>query len=71
MYRYWYLKIDGFKLNIFSMVIGFFKVDYKDRKFWFFKKTFLLANFSIDITLNMFFLTLSNVEVNFVSWDLS
>lgn len=38
-----------------------FSVDDKDRKSWFFEKTFLLANISIDVTFGILFLTNSNL----------
>lgn len=58
-------KIDGSRLMIYRMVIALFQLDNKDKKSHFFKKTFLLANISIDVALKMFFLILSNIEVNF------
>lgn len=41
-------------------------MDNKAYKPRYFKKTFLLANISIDIVLRMSFLTLSNIEINFL-----
>lgn len=49
------------------MIIAFFLVDNTDKRFQFFKKTFLLANISMDIALGIFFLTLNNIKVNFTN----
>lgn len=43
------------------MIRAFLIIDNKDEKSHFFKKTFLFADISMDITLKMFFLTLSNI----------
>lgn len=59
-------KTDGSKLDIFDIVINTFLVEDKNRRSQFFEKTFLLADLSINIVLKIFFLTLSNVKVNFV-----
>ncbi len=64
-------KINSSKLAIFNIIITSFLVDDKDKRSRFFKETFLLINFSINIILEMPFLTLSNVEVNFINWTLS
>lgn len=58
-------KIDSSKLETVKIVITSFRVDNKDGKFPFFEETSLLADISINIALGIFFLTLSNVEVNF------
>lgn len=63
-------KIYGPKLNTFDMVIASFLMEDKNRKSQFFKATFLLAYFCMNIALKMLFLNLSNVEVNFVNWNL-
>lgn len=60
-------KIDSFKLNSISIVIALFLIKDKDKKFHIFDKIFLLANLNIDIILEMFFLILNNIKVNFVS----
>lgn len=49
------------------MVIAFFLVDNTDKRFQFFKKTFLLADISMDIALGIFFLILNNIKVNFTN----
>ena len=58
-------KIDGSKLYIFDIVIAFFLVEDKEGKLRFFEKTFLLANISMNIALEMLFLILSNIEIDF------
>lgn len=37
----------------------------------FFEEIFLLANISIDVTLKIFFFTLSNIKINFNNQELS
>lgn len=59
-------KINGSILEIFGMVIASFLIDYKVKKLSFFEETFLLANISIDIVLEMPFLILSKIEINFL-----
>lgn len=61
------LKIDGLKLDTLAIDIAFFLVKDKDKRSRFLIKIFLLANFGINIDLVMFFLTLSNIKVNFVN----
>lgn len=45
-------------------------MDDKNGKFCFFKKIFLLADISMNITFKMAFLTLSNVQINFNDCEL-
>lgn len=59
-------KIDGSIIKTFEIVIAFFVINNKAKKSQFFEETFFLADISIDIILEMFFLTLSNVEINFL-----
>ena len=59
-------NINSSKLDNFGIVIAFFLMENKKRKFRFFEKTFLLANISMDIALGIPSLTLSNVKVDFV-----
>ena len=47
------------------MVVSTFSVSDKDEKERFFKESFLLANVSPDIVLEILFLTMSNVNINF------
>lgn len=64
------LKIDGSKLDTLVIDIAFFLMEDKDKRSQFFIKIFLLANFGINIDLVIFFLTLSNIKVNFVNQTL-
>lgn len=57
-------KIGSNKLEIYEMVIIFFLVDNKDKKFCFFEEIFLLAEIRKNIAFGIFFLMLSNIEVN-------
>ena len=63
-------KIDGSKLDIFGMIITSFLVENKEKRFRFCKKIFLLADINMDIALGMSFLTLNNVEIQFVNFHL-
>lgn len=58
-------KIEGSRFEIFEIIIAFYLIEDKDKNSCFLKKTFLLANISIDIVLGIFFLTLSNVKIDF------
>lgn len=59
-------KINSSKLDIFDMVIAFFSMEDKKRRFYFFEETFLLVDISLDIALGISFFTLSNVKIDFV-----
>ena len=59
-------KIDSLKLDTFDMVIVLFCMENKKRRFRFFEGMFLVADISIDSTLNILFLTLNNIEIDFV-----
>lgn len=62
--------IDRITLETFGMVIEVFSVYDRVKKVCFFEKTFLLADISIDVALEMPFLTLSNANVRFTNWEL-
>lgn len=47
------------------MIIVSFSIDDKDGKYRFFKKIFLFADITMDVTFEMSFLNLSNVYINF------
>ncbi len=47
------------------MIVSTFSILDKDNRVTFFQKSFLLANIKLDIIFEMFFLTMSNVNVNF------
>lgn len=58
-------KIDGTTLKSFGIVIAAFSVNNKAEKVRFFEETFLLADISMDMALEMSFLTLSNANIYF------
>ena len=64
-------KIDGSSLSTYSMVIVAYQVIDKLGHSWFFQKTFLLANISMKVVLDMLFLTFSNANVQFAEKELS
>ena len=64
-------KIDGSTLKTFGMVLASFQVEDKLRKAQFFQKTFLLADISAEVVLDMPFLTFSNTDVQFVEKELT
>ena len=59
-------KIDGSKLDTFGMVIASFSVEDKKGRSRFFQEIFLFADISMYVALGVPFLTLSNVEIDFV-----
>lgn len=58
-------KIDGPILDIFGIVIISFSIKNEQKKSRFLKKTFLLSDISINIALEVLFITLSNVKIEF------
>lgn len=64
-------KIDSSTLDTLGIKIISFWIDDKVERFQFFEKTFFLANISIDLALRIFFLTLTNAEINFFVQKLS
>ena len=58
-------KIDSTTLKTFRMVIAAFLVHDRARKVGFFEKTFLLADISMDVALEMPFFNLSNANIWF------
>ena len=58
-------KIDGTMLDTFGMVVAAFSVMDKANWVRFFEKTFWVANVSPEVVLEIFFLTLSGVDVDF------
>lgn len=58
-------KINGRRLKTYKMIIALFPVDDKDEKSCFIEITFILADICIYIAFGMFFLILSNIEINF------
>ena len=64
-------KIDGSTLETFGMVLADFQVEDKLERARFFQETFLLADISVEVVLNMPFLTLSIANVQFVKKELT
>ena len=63
-------KINGTMLDTFGMVVIAFSVTNKANQVKFFEKTFLVANVSLKVILGMSFPTLSDADVDFLSWKL-
>ena len=47
------------------MIVFIFSVSDKDDKEMFLEENFLLANVKLDVILRMFFLTISNIDIDF------
>ena len=58
-------KIDETTLETYGMVVAAFSMTDQANKIKFFKKTFLVANFSPYVVLEMLFLTMSGANVDF------
>ncbi len=58
-------KINGSLLETYGMVSASFSLQDSLRKVWFFEETFLLANTSMEVVLEMLFLALSNADSQF------
>ena len=52
------------------MIVSTFSVPDNDSRKRFFKENFLLANVKPDIIFELLFLIMSNVNSNFLDWDL-
>ena len=63
-------QIDGTMLNVFGRVVTTFLVTDKANQVRFFKETFLIANVSLEIVLEMPFLTFSGADVDFLGREL-
>ena len=59
-------KINDSALMSPNMTSASFLFQDSQGKVWFFEKTFLLANTSIEVVLGMLFLALSNADVEFI-----
>lgn len=64
-------KIDGSTFSTYSIVLANFEVEDKQERTRFLHKTLLVADTAMKIVLEMPFLALSKVEVNFVGRELS
>ena len=63
-------KIDGITLDTYRMVVAAFLVVEKANQVQFFEETFLVANISMEVVLEMFFLTLNSADVDFSGQEL-
>lgn len=63
-------KINGSILKIFEMVLASFQIKEEHEKIWFFQKTFLVTNISMEMILNIFFLIFSNANILFAKQEL-
>ena len=63
-------KIDSITLDTYEIVFATFLVENKANWVRFFKKTFLVANVSLQIVLGMLFFTLSSADVDFLGCEL-
>lgn len=62
-------EVDGIILNIYEMVVIDFFVTYQANCIKFFEEIFLVANISPKVVFVMFFLTLSNADVDFLEQE--
>lgn len=58
-------KIDGSTLLTYGTMLANFQFEDKQEKIRFFQKIFLVLNIAMKIILEMLFLALSNLEINF------
>lgn len=63
-------NIDSSIFKTFGMIITS-PLDDKVRKPYFFKKTFLLTGISINVVLQIFFLILNKVKINFIHHEMN
>ena len=59
-------KIDGTTLDTHEMVVATFLMTNKANQVRFFKKIFLVANIGLEAVFRMFFLTLSDADIDFL-----
>lgn len=64
-------RIDDSIFEILQIALASFQVEYKLRKVRFFHKSFLLADTSIKMMLEMLFLTFSNADKVFLEQELA
>ena len=55
-------------MDTYRIVVAAFLVTKKANRVRFFKKIFLVANVSPEVLLELFFLTLSSANVDFLHW---
>lgn len=63
-------KIDGNRLELFSMVIVSFSIDNKDKTSQFLEETFLLTDISKYFSFEILFLIMHIVKINFIDCEL-
>ncbi len=63
-------KIDGITLEIYGIVVSLFFMSNQNGKEKFFQKSFLLVNVKQDVVLEMLFLTMNNVDIDFQTRNL-
>ena len=63
-------KIDGTTFETYEMVVAAFSMTDQANRVRFFEETFLIANVSLDVVLEMPFLILSNADVDFPKREL-
>ncbi len=63
-------KIVGITLELYGIIVSILSISDKSDKERFFKESFLLTNIKLDIILKIFFLTISNTNIDFLARDL-
>lgn len=63
-------KVDNTILKTYGIVIFNFLILNKDYKKRFFEKNFLFTDIKLNIVHKMLFLTLSNADLDFQTWNL-
>ena len=63
-------KIDSTMLEIYGMIVAAFSVENKANRVRFFEETFLVANVSLKVVLEMSFFTLSSANIDFLGREL-
>lgn len=64
-------KINDSTFKTFKMVLTNIQVKNMLEKARFFQRTFLVANISVSVILNMLFLIFGNINILFIEWKLS
>ena len=58
-------KIDSITLKTYKIVVSNFSMSDKDEKERFFEESFLLADVNLNVIFGIFFLIMSNVDIDF------
>lgn len=64
-------KIDGSIFKTFQMVLASSQIENKLGRAWFVQETFLLADISAEVVLEMLYLTFSNADILFLKRELT